>query len=262
MNMRRAAVIWRRNLYETRHTPAEWFDIIYWPLFDLLAWGLLASFIQKGDVELPIPIAYLIGAALLWNVLWRVQNGINIAFLVETWTNNVIGLLASPMTPGEFVAGAMMWTGTQVIVQTTIMAMLAWLVFNFGLFSIGLLLIPFFAALLLFAVALAFMILGVIMRVGHGANAMAWGVAGIVQPLSAVYYPVGILPGWAQKVSWLMPTSHIFESMRAVVAHHAVPWSELWLAFVLDGMYLVAAAMFCRHMFMTLRKRGYVTRYA
>ena len=113
----------------------------------------------------------------------------------------------------------MMWTGTQLAVQTTIMGVLAWLVFHFGLFSIGIALVPFFIALLLFAVALAFLILGVILRVGHGANAMAWGVAGVVQPLSAVYTPITVLPWWAQKIASALPPAHIFESMRAVIAH-------------------------------------------
>jgi len=262
MNLRRATTIFKRNWYELRHTPAEVFDLLYWPFFDLLAWGLLASFIEGGDVELPIPIAFLIGAALLWNVVWRVQNGINIAFLVETWTNNVIGLLASPMTPGEFIGGALIWTGFQLCVQLTIMTLLAWFVFDFGLFSIGISLVPFMAALMLFAVALAFFILGVILRVGHGANAMAWGVAGIVQPLSAVYYPVEVLPGWAQVMAHALPTSHIFEGMRAVLAGGSPPWGRLWTAVALDAVYLAIGAWFARRMFETLRRRGYVTRYA
>ena len=57
-----------------------------------------------------------------------------------------------------------------------------------------------------------------------------------------------------------MPSSHVFEAMRAVIAHQAVPWSELWTALGLDVVYLVLAAMFCRKMFATMRTRGYVTR--
>jgi ABC-2 type transport system permease protein len=254
--------IFKRNWYEMRHTPAEVFDLVYWPFFDLLAWGLLASFIEKGDVALPVPIAYLIGGALLWNVVWRVQNGINVAFLVETWTNNVIGLMASPLTPGEFMVGALIWTGAQLVVQMTIMTLLAWFVFHFGLTALGVALIPFFGALLLFALALAFFILGMILRIGYGANAMAWGVAGIVQPLSAVYYPVAILPGWARALAHALPPSHIFEAMRVVLAHKPVPWNELWMALTLDALYLTLAVLFCRKMFATLRHRGYVTRYA
>lgn len=262
MNLRRSSVIFKRNLYEMRHTPAAVFDLLYWPFFDLLAWGLLASFIQKGDVSLPVPIAFLIGAALLWNVLYRVQNGITLAFLVETWTNNVIGLLASPMTPAEFITGAMLWTAAQMCVQLTIMGMLAWLVFHFGLLAIGPALVPFMGALMLFAVAMSFVILGVVLRVGHGATAMAWGLAGVVQPLSAVYYPVSILPKWAQIIAHAMPPSHVFEAMRAVLAHHPVPWGELYTALALDAVYLGLAAWFCSRMFQTLRSRGYVTRYA
>ncbi|HVL31999.1 MAG TPA: ABC transporter permease [Actinomycetota bacterium] len=262
MNLRRASTVFKRNYYEMKHTPAEVFDLLYWPFFDLLAWGLLASFIESESVELPVPIAYLIGAALLWNVFWRVQNGLSMAFLVETWTNNVIGLMASPMTPTEFIAGSLMWVLTCLAVQTAIMAILAWTVFHFGLLSLGLSLVPFFAALLLFAVAMAFLVLGVILRVGHGANAMAWGLAGVVQPLSAVYYPMEILPGWAQVISSAMPASHVFEAMRAVTAGEPTPWSRLWVAFGLDAVYLIAAMAFCAHMFQTLRRRGYVTRYA
>lgn len=262
MNLRRASVIFKRNLHEMRHTPAEVFDLLYWPFFDLLAWGMLASFIAKGDVDLPVPIAFLLGAALLWNVVWRMQNGMTIAFLVETWTNNVIGLMASPMTPTEFIAGSMMWTLACLGVQTVIMTLLAWIVFDFGLFSLGIALVPFMVALMLFAVAMAFFVLGVILRVGHGANAMAWGLAGIVQPLSAVYYPVGVLPGWAQAIAHALPASHIFEAMRAVLAGRPTPWEQLWIAFGLDAFYVGAAAWFCARMFATLRRRGYVTRYA
>lgn len=262
MNLRRALVVVKRNWFELRHTPSEVFDLLYWPFFDLLAWGLLASFIEKGDVELPVPIAFLLGAALLWNVLYRMQNGISLAFLVETWSQNILGLMASPMTPTEFIAGSMMWTGIQLSVQLGIMTALAWTVFHFGLLSLGVALVPFMAALMLFAVAMAFVILGFLLRIGWGATAMAWGLAGVVQPLSAVYYPVGILPGWAQALSWWVPPSHVFEGMRAVLNGGAVPWGELWIAFALDALYLAAALAFCRAMFGVLRRRGYVTRYA
>lgn len=262
MNLRRSMAVYKRHARELTHTPAEVFDILYWPFFDLLAWGLLASFIQKGDVDLPVPIAFLLGAALLWNVLWRTQNSVCMVFLGDTWAGNIITLFASPITPAEYLLGAFAWTMTLLAVQLTIMSLLAWLVFNFGLLSIGLALVPMMGALMLFAIAMAFFVLGFILRIGHGANAMAWGLAGIVQPLSAVYFPLDVLPAWARVLSKAMPPAHLFEAMRAVLAGQPIPWGQFQIALGLDVVYLLGAIVFCRAMFNTLRSRGLITRYA
>ncbi len=262
MNVRRSIAVYKRHLHEYRHTPAEIFDVFYWPFFDLLAWGLLASFIEKGDVDLPVPIAYLLGAALLWNVLWRTQNSICMVFLGDTWAGHILTMFASPITSGEYLFGAFLWTMTLLIVQTTIMSVLAFFVFNFGLFSIGIALVPMMLCLMLFAIALAFFVLGFIVRVGHGANALAWGLAGVVQPLSAVYFPLSVLPAWARTLSKAMPPAHLFEAMREVLAGQPVPWGRFQIALALDVVYLIAGIVFCRAMFQQLRNRGLATRYA
>lgn len=260
--MRQQLSVVKRHWYEMKHTPAEWWDLLYWPFFDLLAWGLLTSFLEAGDVELPIPIAFLIGAALLWNIFWRVQNDIALTFLGDVWSENIIALFASPITPARYLTGAMMWTGIRLTIQWGVMTILAWTVFEFGVFSIGIALVPFMASLMLFGVAMALVVLGVIIRVGHGANALAWGLAGVVQPLSAVYYPVDILPAWGRWLSQILPPAHVFEGMRAVLAGQPVPWGTLGMTFALDAVYIVLGLWFVRRMWETLRARGLVTRYA
>lgn len=262
MNLRRVLAVYERQLFEMLHTPAEIFELLYWPFFDLLAWGLLTDFLERGTVDLPLPITFLIGAALLWNVLYRTQLGIAVTFLNEVWSNNVITMLASPLTRGEYLLASLLWAGTQLVAVVGIMSLLAWLAFTFGIFELGLGLVPFVAALLMFGVAMALVVLGLVLRIGHGANVLAWGLAGIVQPLSAVYYPLEVLPGWAQAVAHGVPASHIFEGMRHVLATGAVPWDRVGVAFALNAIYLAAGAAFARAMFASMQRRGLVTRYA
>jgi ABC-2 type transport system permease protein len=203
-----------------------------------------------------------LGAALLWNVLYRVQQGISLNFLGDVWQDNIISVFASPIEPGTYLAGAMAWTGLYLIVQVTIMALLAFTVFQFGLLSLGLALVPFMAALIMFGVAMALVVLGIVLRVGHGANEMAWALVGVVQPLAAVYYPVSILPEWGRWIAAVLPPAHIFEGMRAVVAGEPAPWEHLAAAFALNAAYLVVAIWFVKRMLAFLRARGLVTRYA
>jgi len=60
--------------------------------------------------------------------------------------------------------------------------------------SIGLGLIPIAALLLAIGWAIAMIVVGLVLRFGSGAEALAWGVLFVVMPLSGVFYPVTALP--------------------------------------------------------------------
>ena len=80
-------------------------------------------------------------------------------------------------------------------------------------------------------------------------------------PLDASKPNVTVLPGWARGIAAGLPTSHIFESMRAILAGSPVPWSQLGVALALDTLWLAAGFAFARKMMTTLKRRGYVTRW-
>jgi len=261
-NLRRIKGVYRRLLLELLNNKSELFEILAWALLDLLAWGLLASFIESGDVNLPLPIAFLIGSALLWAVMFRFQIGSSYSFLYEAWSGNALALLASPVTPLEYFAGGTLFSLTVTAIQLGVMAAVAWIGFGFTLGAIGPALIPFFGILAVFGLALSMIVLGLIFRYGHGANMLAWTMSGLLQPLSAVYYPVAILPGWAQALAQALPTTHAFEGMRAVLAGEPLSLERLGFAALLDLGYLALGAWYAQRSLAVLRARGYATRYA
>jgi ABC-2 type transport system permease protein len=125
----------------------------------------------------------------------------------------------------------------------------------------GPVLVLFMGALMIFGTAVGMIVLGIILRFGPGADILAWGIAVILMPLSSVFYPVSVLPVWARVIAHGLPTSYVFEGMRSVLAGHPAPWDKLFVALVLDAVYIVGGMAFARSMFGVLRKRGYVTRY-
>jgi len=142
-----------------------------------------------------------------------------------------------------------------------VMLTIAWLLFDFSALDLGLPLVFFVLALMIFGTAIGMIVLGIILRFGPGADIMAWGLAVLMMPISAVFYPVDVLPGWAQIIARGLPTSYVFEGMRAILAGKPAPWGNLGIAFAIDAVYLVAGIAFARSMFGVLRRRGYVTRY-
>ena len=56
-----------------------------------------------------------------------------------------------------------------------------------------------------------------ILRHGMGAESLAWLAVFTLSPISAVYYPVSILPRWLQHVAWALPSTYVFEGMRTLL---------------------------------------------
>jgi ABC-2 type transport system permease protein len=260
--LRRIWAVYLRHAYGLKHSLPGIFDMLFWPAMDLLLWGLLTLFIQRQAIDLPVAVGFLIGGVLLWDIVFRSNLGIGITFLDDTsWTHNVLNLLVSPLRPSEYIAGAVLWSLSKVLAGWAIMLGIAWVLFNFSAFDLGLPLALFVGALMIFGTAIGMIVLGIILRFGPGADILAWGLAVLLMPISAVFYPVSVLPGWAQVIARGLPTSYVFEGMRAVLAGGPAPWRNLAIAFALDAVYLLAGLAFARSMFGVLRRRGYVTRY-
>lgn len=261
MSAGRIAAVVRRHYYVTIHSPTRLIEVGFWPIVDLLLWGLITTFLRRAGAELPIPVSFFLGGVLLWDLVFRSKNSVALCLLEENHSRNVISVMASPVTPGEYLAGAVVFGLGKVVVTWTAMSLLAWSLFAFGVLGLGAIVAVYAAVLVLFGIALALVVIGCVLRLGYAADELTWALAAIVVPFSAVFYPVAALPGWAQAVSTLVPPAHVFELMRATLADRDATWGSLWVALVLDVAYLTAAFAFARSMFSTLLRRGLITRY-
>jgi ABC-2 type transport system permease protein len=243
-----------RDLYALRHSVVRVFEILYWPLVELLIWGYVSMYLQVNRV--PAVVAGLLGGVLLWQVLFRSQSELSIAFMADVWSRNLLNVFASPLTMGEYLAGMVGFGFAKLLAATALMGVLAFVFYGFGLFSLGPALVPFLFLLLVMGWALGIFTVGVILRYGHSAEIIGWALSFAFQPFAAVFYPVAILPGPMQAVAAAVPASHVFEGMRAVIAGQGVDTGALAAAAVLDLVYLVAAVWFFQRMLATTRRTG------
>src|SRR6266566_9089733 len=117
-------------------------------------------------------------------------------------------------------------------------AVLAIPLYHYSIFSMGLPLLAFFAVLLALGWALGLAICGLILRQGMGAEGLAWTVVFTLSPISAVFYPVSILPDWLQHIAWALPSTYVFEGMRAVLFSGIFRSDYFVTAAALDIIYL------------------------
>jgi ABC-2 type transport system permease protein len=116
-------------------------------------------------------------------------------------------------------------------------AVLAYLLFDFNLLSLGFAFAAFFANLVIMSWSLGLVSTGVVLRWGLGAESFAWLIVFVFLPLSCVYYPVTTLPEWLQPIALTLPPTYVFEGLRAVVLHGTFEARLMLTALVLNLVY-------------------------
>ena len=214
---RRVAAMVLRYWYLLRSSFARLAELIYWPTVQMLMWGFLQTYLA-GQTDLYARAGgVLIGAVMLWDILFRGQLGFSISFLEEMWSRNLGNLMISPLRPAEFVAALMVMSIIRLAIGMVPVTLLAIWFFGFNLWALGLALVAFFANLMLTGWAVGVFVSGLVLRNGLGAETFAWSIMFLFLPLACVYYPVAVLPAWLQTIAWSLPPTYVFEGMRALL---------------------------------------------
>jgi len=259
MKSHRISAMFLRHIYLYRHSLTRLIEIVYWPLLDLLVWGFVSLYIARLSDEgasAPKFLAIFLGALILWDILFRSQQGISVSFLEEVWARNFLNLFVSPLTINEYLISLMLVSLFKVVVAFLISALLAWVLYSFNLFIIGLYIIPFMVNLIMMGWTIGILTTGFILRFGQQAEVLAWGIAFLFQPVSAVFYPVSVLPGFLQTLAQFIPAAYVFEGMRSIIFNQIFPVDHLIKAFSLNLIYLTLVLFFFFRMFKKVREKG------
>jgi ABC-2 type transport system permease protein len=234
----RIAALVLRYVYLFRSSWARVAELAYWPILQMITWGFITQFFQSHSTWVATASGVLLGGVMLWDVLFRGQIGLSISFLEEMWSRNLGHLFVSPLRPYELIAALMTMSLLRTLIGAVPAAFLAWVFYDFSVLSIGLPLLAFFLCLMVMSWAMGLLAVSLVLRAGLGAEGLAWVMVFMLVPISAVYYPVSILPEWLQVIAWMTPSAHVFEGMRAVM-FEGVFRTDLFLgAVIADGVYL------------------------
>ena len=258
----RMRAVARRHAYVLARSPHRLFDVTLWPLVDVLLFGSIASYVGTGQASTGRQAAgYLLAGIILWHVIYQSQIAVSTGLLEETWTRNILNLMVTPVREIEYVGGVALFGLVKLAIGIGVMTVAALSFFSFDVWSLGMGVVPVAAVLLVVGWAISLFVMGLVLRFGSGAEALAWGVMFVVMPLSGVFYPIDALPGALQPVAHLLPTTPAFEALRGLVDGHALDWGRVVQSGVGVVVLLAASGAFLVHMLSVFRRRGYITRY-
>jgi ABC-2 type transport system permease protein len=245
-----------RYLYILKSSWPRTVELLYWPTLQMMIWGFMSQFLRGNSSYIAHAFGVLLAAVMLWDLLFRSQLGLSMSFLEEMWSRNLGQLFVTPLRPYERLISLLAMSVIRVTIGIVPAMLLAIPLYHYSIFDMGWALVAFLAVLMAMGWALGLAICGGILRHGMGAEGLAWTVIFALAPLSCVYYPITTLPAWLRPVAWALPSTHVFEGMRAVLFQHAFRMDYFLSAAALDLIYLAAGAAIFFLAFRDARRRG------
>jgi ABC-2 type transport system permease protein len=257
----RIRAVARRHAFVLQRAPQRWFDVVFWPVVDAVLFGSLGVYFSRQSGTGSAGVAFLLAGILLFHVVFQAEISLATGFMEETWSRNLLNLLVTPLREVEYVAGVMLFGMLKLVLGVSTVALVALALFAFRITDAGIALIPIVAILLVVGWSVGLVVIGLILRVGQGAEILAWGLLAMLMPLSGVFYPVSALPGVLQPIAHLLPTTHVFAAARDAIAGRPVSWGQLGIAAISSVVFAGAALLFLVRMLRVFRARGYISRH-
>jgi ABC-2 type transport system permease protein len=199
---------------------------------------------------------------MLFHVLFQCQIAVTTGFMEETWSRNLLNIMTTPITEGEYAAGLALYAFMKLIMAMLTISVVAFVTYQFNLGSIGWGLVPIVGVLLLVGWSVSLLVIGLILRYGQSAEILAWGTNFVMLALSGVFNPISALPAAVQPIARILPTTFAFRAMRTLLAGGGIPWDDIAWGYLGAFVFCAFGYWFIVHMLDTFRRRGYVTRFS
>jgi ABC-2 type transport system permease protein len=262
MDLTRVAAIVLRQFYLIRGSISRLVPLFVWVGVDMVLWGFITRYLNSVSSSGFNFVPAMLGGVLLWDFFTRVMQGITMAFFEDVWSRNFLNFFATPLEIPEYLTGLVLSSIVTSSIGLTVMLILATGIFELSFFSYGAMLALFVLILFLVGIALGIFAVAVVLRLGPASEWFIWPIPAVLSPFVGVFYPLATLPHWMRLVSYLLPPSYVFESMRAILADRTMAVSSLLWGGLLAILYVLLACWFFKVTYQHAVQTGLIARYS
>jgi ABC-2 type transport system permease protein len=224
-----------RNWRMTHRNVFTVFEIVFWPIVNLLSVGLLTTFL---DAE-PGTVVFILVGTFALSTVQVCQLDVAYAALFDMWSKSIKHQLVAPIRLWHLVLGSWLMGLVRGTVVFALQAAVSHWAFGVNVLAHG----PgppaaLLAGLLLSAAGIGLLVSTLLMLFGLRAEVSAWSGVSLVLLLCGVYYPVSILPAPLQVVAAGVPLTHVLEAFRAHLGYAPLFTAPLLRGYGLAAVYV------------------------
>lgn len=254
MSIQRINIVLLHTWYHFTHSMESWVDLLWNPILQMIVFIFIASSFAKSGNEQQARSMIL--GMIFWNVVWVGQYAIAVGALWEIWSRSFSSLFITPLSMGEFLIGQMISGFFKSLAAFSMSAVIGYWLYHFSIFSFGVMLPLYYLEILLFSWGAGFLILSLIFRFGTEVQALSWALVFLVQPFGGVFYSPTVLPQAVRWITYLFPTTYVFESMRSQLRTGVPEWRFLLYATIASILYIIVGYVVLKRSLASAKRSG------
>ncbi len=261
MSLHRIWGVILRFIFHFRHSLDRLVDVFFWPIIDLVLWGLTGLYFVAMAPDAGRVTQAIVAGIIFWLVVYRGQYEVSGNLLEDLWNRNLVNMFVSPLTFAEWTTAFILLGIVKTIISFLFASGLAYMLYGVNVLSLGFAVPAFMVVLIITGWSAGFVIAGLILRYGTRIQAFAWTVVWVIAPFCGIYYPIAVLPPWAQSIAHVVPASYVFEGVREAVNSGTVDFRGILSGLFLAIGYFFLALWFLSRSFKAVLRRGLVKVY-
>jgi ABC-2 type transport system permease protein len=201
-----------RNLLVASRNVFLLFELLFWPVINVLSIGLLTRFLALE----PGATSFVLIGTIAFSTLQVCQLDVAYAVLYDAWSKSMKHQFVAPVGVRHLTVGSWLVGVLRGLLVFALQAALAAWAFGFDVLAAGVLpLITFLAGCFLTAWVIGVLVCSLVMLVGLRAETAAWASINLVLLVAGIYYPVSILPGPVAALAAAVPLTYFLDAYRA-----------------------------------------------
>ena len=227
-----------RNLIMARRNVFFLFELTFWPGVAMLSHGLLTRFLELT----PQMTAFILAGTVALSTVQVCQLDVAYAVLFDIWSKSMKHQFLAPVSIRHLAVGAWLVGVGRGLVVFALMAAIGSSAFGFDFLGAGpASLAVFLAGCFLSSLIIGLFVCALVILYGTRAESSAWAAVNFLVMLAGIYYPVSVLPGWAQTASAFIPLTYFLDAFRAGYGFEPAFAHPALFGFALSGLYLALA---------------------
>jgi ABC-2 type transport system permease protein len=195
---------------------------------------------------------------VLWQVTVRSAQFMFRCFLEELWTRNLVNIFSLPISLSEWLASLIVYSGIMTLVTIVFCIVLIVLLYDISAWYLISAMMLFAPPLFISGIWLGVMCLQSLAYFGKRADEIGWVLSWFFAPFSGAFYPLDVLPAWAQAVSKFLPMGYAIDGMRNYLMLQTDPVPYIIKAYVMSIAYTAIAIAVFILLFNRAKQRGLV----
>jgi ABC-2 type transport system permease protein len=228
-----------RNWYLTKRY--KWWELVWitYNVVNALSVTFIAAAMQKTipnvhftQAQIDTAVMYLVIGTAIWSFVSVVFDNVTETVTIERWEGTIEYTFMAPVSRLTHMFGMCIFAIVHGLVLTVIQLVVVSLFFHLDLGRVNWVA----SGVILLVGSVSFIGLGTmgavlpLLYTERGAQ-MTYIIRAIMLLVSGVYYPVSVLPGWLQPLSYVSPATYVLDGLRQAIiqGHNLVSlWGDVW----------------------------------